>query len=100
VVGAAAGGCEEPLVGTVGALGTWVACELVSWSCAGSGVAGAVETLGTVETLEAGAVCEPASWSCSGSGAAGLVGTIGTGGSGVVPCAWLSHGLSDLCPCV
>ena len=87
VVGAAAGGCEEPLVGTVGALGTGVACELVSWSFAASGVSGVVEAPETVETLEAGAVCESVSWSCSGSGAAGLVGTIGTGGSGVVPCA-------------
>src|SRR6266700_2584787 len=66
------------------------ACELVSWSFAGSGVSGVVEIFGTAEILEtlgAGAVCEPASWSCSGSGAAGLVRTIGSGGSGGFFCA-------------
>src|SRR6266705_4520574 len=87
VMGVVVDGCEEPLVGTIGMIGTGAACELVSWSFAGSGVSGVVEIFGTVETLEAGAVCEPASWSCSGSGAAGLVGTNGTGGSGGVACA-------------
>src|SRR6266700_7637391 len=67
------------------------ACELVSWSFAGSGVSGVVEIFGTAEILEtlgAGAVCEPASWSCSGSGAAGLVRTIGSGGSGGFFAEW------------
>src|SRR6266581_6734583 len=85
VMGVVVDGCEEPLVGTIGMIGTGAACELVSWSFAGSGVSEVVEIFGTAEILEtlgAGAVCEPASWSCSGSGAAGLVRTIGSGGSG------------------
>ena len=52
-MGVVVDGCEEPLVGTVGALGTGVACELVSWSFAGSGVAGVV---GTIETPGTGVV--------------------------------------------
>src|SRR6266571_4630083 len=82
VMGVVVDGCEEPLVGTIGMIGTGAACELVSWSFAGSGVSGVVEIFGTAEILEtlgAGAVCEPASWSCSGSGAAGLVRTVGSG---------------------
>src|SRR6266702_7484699 len=84
-MGVVVDGCEEPLVGTIGMIGTGAACELVSWSFAGSRVSGVVEIFGTAEILEtlgAGVVCEPASWSCSGSGAAGLVRTIGSGGSG------------------
>src|SRR6266567_5295257 len=87
VMGVVVDGCEEPLVGTIGMIGTGAACELVSWSFAGSGVSGVVEAPGTVETLETGAVCESGSWSCSGSGAAGLVRTIGSGGSGGFFCA-------------
>src|SRR5260221_10477732 len=92
VMGVVVDGCEESLVGTIGMIGTGAACELVSWSFAGSGVAGGVEAPGTVETLETGAVCESTSWSCSGSGAAGLVGTIGTGVSGGVSCAAVCGG--------
>ena len=35
-------------VGTVGTIGTSVACELVSWSFAGSGAARVVGTIGTI----------------------------------------------------
>ena len=58
--------------GTVETFETGVACELVSWSFAGSGV------VGTVGTLVTGAVCGLISWSFARSGSAGVVGIFGT----------------------
>ena len=56
MVGVAAGGEVEVVIGTVETVGTGVACELVSWSFAGSGVTWVVGTIGTLETGDAGAV--------------------------------------------
>jgi len=68
------GGVEVAL-GTVETFETGVACELVFWSFAGSGVVGAVGTFGTLVT---GAVCGLISWSFARSGSAGVVGIFGT----------------------
>ena len=43
-------------VETHGTVGTSVACELASWSFAGSGAAGVVGIVGTIGTGDAGAV--------------------------------------------
>src|SRR6266702_7838322 len=68
-------GVVEVALGTVETFGTGVACELVSWSFAGSGVVGVVGTFGTLVT---GAVCGLISWLFARSGSAGVVGTFGT----------------------
>src|SRR6266568_395769 len=89
VMGVVVDGCEEPLVGTIGMIGTGAACELVSWSFAGSGVSGVVEIFGTAEILETlgaggsgGFFCAEGSCCSPGTGA-----TLGTGVCGGVACS-------------
>lgn len=67
--------------GTVGTVGSGVACGSASWSFSGPGAAGVVGTDGIVETGDVVAAELSYAEYCasSGSGAAGRVGAVGTG---------------------